>query len=342
MKVDIFDFELPDDLIASEPVFPKDSSRLLDVLDDGTIKDRHFADIKNLLTKDDVLVFNNTKVIPARIEGKKKLSVFDITLFKKQSDKVWQCLIKKSKRLKVDDILAFDNNVEAKVLEKNEDGFVFLEFNVGSAEFFSFLQSFGKMPLPPYIRKGKARDDDKVSYQTVYAKNLGAVAAPTAGLHFTEELLKELPCKRVELTLHVGGGTFLPVKVDDTNDHKMHAEYGEISLEACNIINEVKKQGKGRVIAVGTTSLRLLESACDENGVLSPFAKETDIFITPGYKFKVIDAMITNFHLPKSTLIMLVSALLGIDVIKNAYSHAIKEKYRFYSYGDATFLHKNK
>jgi len=340
MKVDIFDFDLPENLIAAEPVFPRDSSRLLDILDDGTMVDRHFRDIVSLLTADDILVFNNTKVIPARIEGKRGKAVFDVTLFKKTGLSLWQCLIKKSKRLKVGDIIDFYGEVSAKVEDKVSDGTVLLRFAVDDGVFFGFLEKYGKMPLPPYIRKGKARDDDKVSYQTVYAKKDGAVAAPTAGLHFTQELIDKLPCRKAEITLHVGGGTFLPVKVDDTDNHKMHAEYGEISQDVCDIVNSVKKEKKGRVIAVGTTSLRLLESAAGDDGVLRPFHAETDIFITPGYKFKMVDALITNFHIPKSTLIMLVSAFMGIDLIKKAYAHAIKEGYRFYSYGDATFLHK--
>lgn len=354
MRVDLFDFELDKELIASKPENPRDASRLLDVTNDDCINDRHFYDLPNILQKGDVLVFNNTKVIPARLYGKRGLAEVEVTLYHPENGLTWWAFIKNSKRLKKDDVIVFytaeisteNSTFKAKVLEKHGEDGVLIEFLCTADKLSNNLETYGLMPLPPYIKRDKPTNsiwnkyNDKEDYQTVYAKYEGAVAAPTAGLHFTDDVLNKLEEKGVEkvfLTLHVGAGTFLPVKTDNTEDHKMHAEYGVITKEACDAINKAKKENR-RVIAVGTTSVRLLETASDDKGVLHPFNGETSIFITPGYKFKIIDYIITNFHLPKSTLFMLICAIAGTDRMKNAYAHAIKEKYRFYSYGDSSIL----
>ena len=355
MRVEIFDFELPKELIANQPVSPRDHSRLLDLSEEGKINDRHFYDLPDLLEEGDVLVFNDTKVIPARLFGARGEALVELTLYRPIDGIRWMAFIKNAKRLKsgdeikfyTDKISAENSDFSAQVIEKQGEEGVLISFNCPPQDLAAKLEQFGFMPLPPYIKRDRPSADsiwykfnDKENYQTVYAKHEGAVAAPTAGLHFTDDVLKKLRDKGVKevfLTLHVGAGTFLPVKTEDTKDHKMHAEYGHISEEAAAIINKAKQNGK-RVIAVGTTSLRLLESAADEKGVLHTFTGETDIFITPGYKFKMIDMLVTNFHLPKSTLFMLVCAVAGTERMKEAYAHAIKEKYRFYSYGDSSIL----
>ena len=355
MRVEIFDFELPRELIANQPVSPRDHSRLLDLSEEGKITDRHFYDLPDLLEESDVLVFNDTKVIPARLFGARGEALVELTLYRPIDGIRWMAFIKNAKRLKpgdeikfyTDKISAENSDFSAQVIEKQGEEGVLISFNCPPQDLAAKLEQFGFMPLPPYIKRDRPSADsiwykfnDKENYQTVYAKHEGAVAAPTAGLHFTDDVLKKLRdkgIKEVFLTLHVGAGTFLPVKTEDTKDHKMHAEYGHISEEAAAVINGAKQAGK-RIIAVGTTSLRLLESAADEKGVLHPFTGETDIFITPGYKFKMIDMLITNFHLPKSTLFMLVCAVAGTERMKEAYAHAIKEKYRFYSYGDSSIL----
>lgn len=355
MKVDIFDFELPRELIASQPVTPRHASRLLDLSVEGKITDRHFSDLPELLNEGDVLVCNDTKVIPARLYGKRGEALVEVTLYHPVDGLSWWSFIKNAKRLKQGDIVKFYNETTsaeesefgAEVLEKDAEDGVLLRFTCQTAALPKLLEEYGFMPLPPYIKRDRPgkesiwhKFDDKENYQTVYAKHDGAVAAPTAGLHFTPQVLDALKAKGVKqvfVTLHVGAGTFLPVKTDDTKDHKMHAEYGVITKDAADIINQAKHSG-GRVVAVGTTSLRLLESAADDKGLVHPFCGETDIFITPGYKFKLLDMLITNFHLPKSTLFMLVSAVAGLDRMKEAYAHAIKEKYRFYSYGDSSIL----
>ena len=308
----------------------------------------------DILQKGDVLVFNNTKVIPARLYGRRDKAEVEVTLYHPETGLTWWSFIKNSKRLHPNDEIIFyttditvsASTFKAKVIEKHGEDGVLIEFLCGADELSKNLEQYGLMPLPPYIKRDKPttgiwnKYNDKEDYQTVYAKHLGAVAAPTAGLHFTDDVLKRLEEKGVEkvfLTLHVGAGTFLPVKTDNTEDHKMHAEFGIITQEACDIINQAKQEGR-RVIAVGTTSVRLLETATDDKGVLSPFYGETSIFITPGYKFKIIDYIITNFHLPKSTLFMLICAIAGTDRMKKAYAHAIKERYRFYSYGDSSIL----
>lgn len=354
MKVDLFDFELDKDLIAKEPANPRDSSRLLDLSQEKTITDRHFYDLPQILKPGDVMVFNDTKVIPARLYGKRGEALIEVTLYHPDDGIRWWSFIKNSKRLHKGDTIRFytsdisaeESDFSAEILQKDSEDGVFIKFNCEPDKLGAMLEKYGSMPLPPYIKRDKPLPglwnpyNDKENYQTVYAKYEGAVAAPTAGLHFTDKLLKQIDdmgVKRVFLTLHVGAGTFLPVKTDDTENHKMHAEYGVISEETANIINQAKKEGR-RIIAVGTTSVRLLESAADANGILHPFCGETDIFITPGYKFKILDMIITNFHLPKSTLFMLICAIAGTERMKAAYAHAIAERYRFYSYGDSSIL----
>lgn len=354
MKVDIFDFDLDKELIAKTPADPRDHSRLLDLSNEGEIADRHFYDLPKILRPGDIMVFNDTKVIPARLYGQRGEALVEVTLYHPDDGIRWWSFIKNSKRLRVGDIIYFytadisadTSDFSAEVLQKDAEDGVLIKFTCSPDDLNKKLETYGAMPLPPYIKRDKPLPglwnpyNDKENYQTVYAKHEGAVAAPTAGLHFTNKLLKEIDemgIKRVFLTLHVGAGTFLPVKTDDTENHKMHAEYGVISPEACDIINTAKKNGQ-RIIAVGTTSVRLLESAADENGILHPFCGETDIFITPGYKFKILDIIITNFHLPKSTLFMLICAIGGTARMKAAYKHAVDNKYRFYSYGDSSII----
>ena len=354
MKVDIFDFDLDKELIAKQPANPRDSSRLLDLSDENTINDRHFYDLPQLLRAGDVMVFNDTKVIPARLYGQRGEALVEVTLYHPDDGIRWWSFIKNSKRLHIGDEIRFytaeisaaDSQFTAEVVQKDQEDGVLIKFNCAADDLGKLLEQYGSMPLPPYIKRDRPLAglwnpyNDKEDYQTVYAKHEGAVAAPTAGLHFTDRLLKQIDdmgVQRVFLTLHVGAGTFLPVKTDDTENHKMHAEYGVISPQACDIINRAKREGR-RIIAVGTTSVRLLESAADESGTLHPFCGETDIFITPGYKFRILDTIITNFHLPKSTLFMLICAIGGLQRMQQAYAHAIKEKYRFYSYGDSCII----
>ncbi len=354
MQVDIFNFNLDKDLIAKEPVTPRDSSKLLDLSEENIINDRHFYDLPNILQEGDVLVFNDTKVIPARLYAKRGNALVEVTLYHPEDGLTWWAFVKNSKRLKQQDVISFytdeisalESDFKALIIRKDEQDGVLLKFLCDADNLAVYLERYGSMPLPPYIKRDKPGGDlwnkfnDKENYQTVYAKNEGAVAAPTAGLHFTQDVLNKLDkkgIKRVFLTLHVGAGTFLPVKEDDTDNHKMHAEYGIITKETADIINKAKNEGR-RIIAVGTTSVRLLESAADECGFLKPFVGETDIFITPGYKFRIIDMIITNFHLPKSTLFMLICAIAGTERMKKAYQHAMDNKYRFYSYGDSSIL----
>ncbi len=345
MKTEIFTFEMPMELIANEPVFPRDSSKLLHLNPNGKIEHLHVSDLDKILKKGDVLVFNNTKVIPARLYGLRGEAHFEITLFKQINLSDWEALIKNSRRLKIGDTIWIADDFSAEVMLKKEEGPVVLRFNKKGAELMTCLHQVGIMPLPPYIKRVKGgKESDKANYQTIYAKYEGAVAAPTAGLHFTDALFDRLDEKGVEkifVTLHVGGGTFLPVKVADTDHHKMHAEFGVLTQETADKINQAKKEGR-RIITVGTTSLRLLETATDESGVVHPFEGDTSIFITPGYKFKAVDAMFTNFHLSGSTLFMLVCAFAGIDTMKKTYQTAIENKYRFFSYGDACFLEQQK
>ncbi|MEQ9345765.1 MAG: tRNA preQ1(34) S-adenosylmethionine ribosyltransferase-isomerase QueA [Thalassospira sp.] len=340
MKVDLFDFELPRERIAEHPANPRDTARMLDLSSDGTT-DRIVRELPDILRAGDLLISNDTRVIPARLFGKRGEAKVEVTLHKQEGLGVWVAFAKPAKKLRIGETFYVNDEFEAEVLDKKDGGEVVLKFNRSGADLIAALEKYGVMPLPPYIRRETGGDkQDKSDYQTIFAQKDGAVAAPTAGLHFTPELLANLDArgiKRRTITLHVGAGTFLPVKVDDTEDHKMHAEWGSISPEIADLINETHANG-GRVIAVGTTSLRLLESATREDGVVEPFEAETDIFITPGYKFRAVDMLLTNFHLPRSTLFMLVAAFAGFDRMKAAYAHAIENEYRFYSYGDCSLL----
>ena len=339
MRVDLFDFDLPTDRIALRPARPRDSARLL-VVQDDRISDRNVIELPNLLRPGDVLVFNDTKVIPAQLEGRRGEASIGATLHKREGVREWRAFLRNAKRARDGDVIDFGTGVHASVAEKADDGSVLLHFH-GAEPIEVMLERAGRMPLPPYIASRRAVDEaDREDYQTMFAKEEGAVAAPTAALHFTPRLLAALDergIRRETLTLHVGAGTFLPVKVDDTAEHRMHAEWGRIDSDSAKRLNEARAAG-GRLIAVGTTSLRLLESAADDSGAIRPFEGDTAIFISPGYRFKAVDGLVTNFHLPKSTLFMLVSALMGLDVMKAAYGHAIASGYRFYSYGDASLL----
>jgi S-adenosylmethionine:tRNA ribosyltransferase-isomerase len=349
MKVDLFDFELPPERIALRPARPRDSARLLAVRG-SAISDHAVMELPELLQPGDVLVFNDTKVIPAQLEGRRGASVdgsrsspgasIGATLHKREGPREWQAFLRNAKRARVGDTIHFGEGVAASVAEKNEDGSALLHFH-GDEPVELLLERAGRMPLPPYIASRRAVDAaDRDDYQTMFARAEGAVAAPTAALHFTPRLLDALDQRgigRETLTLHVGAGTFLPVKADDTAGHQMHSEWGRIDAATAERLNRVRASG-GRLIAVGTTSLRLLESAAGEDGRIAPFEGDTAIFITPGYRFKTIDGLVTNFHLPKSTLFMLVSALMGLEVMKAAYAHAITSGYRFYSYGDSSLL----
>ncbi len=339
MKTDDFDYYLPEDLIAQTPLLKRDSSRLL-VLDKNTgeISHRHFADIIDYLNKDDVLVINDTKVIPARLIGTKEETgaVIEVLMLKNIDGDIWECLCKPAKRVKEGTIIKFSNSLSAKCVGIFDEGIRHVEF-IYNGIFMEILDQLGEMPLPPYIHE-KLSEKDR--YQTVYAKNIGSAAAPTAGLHFTNELLekiKEKGVKVVSVTLHVGLGTFRPVNVEDVEKHKMHSEYYKMTDEVADILNNAKNKGN-KIISVGTTSTRVLETIISKYNKFVGCSGFTDIFIYPGYEFKGIDELITNFHLPKSTLIMLVSALAGKENIMNAYKEAVKLEYRFFSFGDAMFI----
>lgn len=352
MKVELFDFDLPEDRIALHPVSPRDNAKMLVVGPEGNLADRVVRDLAEILRPGDVLVVNDTKVIPADLKGIRHRGEFaanvSFNLHKRVNGFTWQAFARPAKRLKAGDRVVFGATSDVCMLEDLaatvndvEDGQVTLAFDLSDAVLDEAIKARGAMPLPPYIgakRAIEARDAE--DYQTVYARHDGAVAAPTAGLHFTDELLAKLDRLGVtveRVTLHVGAGTFLPMKADDTTDHKMHAEWGTVSRDVVDSIAAAKAKG-GRVIAVGTTSLRLLESAARETGQLAPFTDETDIFITPGFQFRVVDVLMTNFHLPRSTLFMLVSAFSGLETMHKAYKHAIEKQYRFYSYGDSSLL----
>lgn len=346
MKLSDFDFDLPEDLIATRPAQPRSSARLL-VANRGVLQDRQVLDLPDILRPGDRLVLNDTKVIPARLNGRRHRNsaqgpvsaAIEATLLDPQADGAWSALIKPLKKVKPGEEIVFSDTLSAR-LERIEDGQAFLRFNLSGDDFDQALDRAGSMPLPPYIAAKRPADaQDKTDYQTVWARNSGAVAAPTASLHFDEPLLQALSVRGVEfshVTLHVGAGTFLPIKVEDVTTHKMHAEWGQVSEQAAAEIRATKAAG-GRVIPVGTTALRLIESAA-RDGVIEAWEGETDIFIYPGFDFNVTDALMTNFHLPKSTLLMLVSALIGQDRIKSVYDHAIARKYRFFSYGDSSLL----
>jgi S-adenosylmethionine:tRNA ribosyltransferase-isomerase len=340
MRVDLFDFDLPPERIALRPASPRDSARLMLVAGDAPIRDHVVRDLPGLLRAGDVLVFNDTRVIPAQLEGLRGEARIGATLHKRQGLRQWQAFLRNAKRVRAGDRIDFGAGVTAIAGPRDEDGGVTLDFE-GEEPVEVLLERAGRMPLPPYIASKRPTDErDRSDYQTMFAREDGAVAAPTAALHFTPELMAGLAGGGVAtetLTLHVGAGTFLPVKADDTDDHRMHAEWGRIDQATCDRLNAARAAG-GRLIAVGTTSLRLLESAAGEDGLLRPFADETRIFITPGYRFRVVDGLMTNFHLPKSTLFMLVSALMGTERMQAAYAHAIADEYRFYSYGDSSLL----
>jgi S-adenosylmethionine:tRNA ribosyltransferase-isomerase len=340
MRVDLFDFDLPPERIALRPARPRDSARLLAVHGDRALADHRVSDLPALLRAGDVLVFNDTRVIPAQLEGRRGAARIGATLHKRLDLRCWQAFIRNAKRLHEGDTITFAADVSAIASERHADGSWTLAF-CGDEPVEVLLDRAGTMPLPPYIAAKRGIDDaDRSDYQTMFAAQDGAVAAPTAALHFTPELVSALAAAGITsetLTLHVGAGTFLPMKADDTAAHVMHAEWGRIEPETAARLNAARAEGR-RVIAVGTTSLRLLESAARADGVIEAFAGDTAIFITPGYRFRAIDGLMTNFHLPRSTLFMLVSALMGLETMQAAYRHAIGAGYRFYSYGDSCLL----
>ncbi|MCU9849721.1 tRNA preQ1(34) S-adenosylmethionine ribosyltransferase-isomerase QueA [Defluviimonas sp. WL0024] len=347
MKLSDFDFELPDTLIATRPVRPRSAARLC-LVEGGEIRDLHVGDLVDLLGPDDRLVLNDTKVLPARLAGTRvrttgqgeAVARIEVTLLEPRPDGTWATLVKPLRKLKEGEKIRFSDRLSA-VVTRIAEGQAELDFNLSDEEFDAALAEAGDMPLPPYIAAMRSPDDqDRQDYQTVFARRAGAVAAPTASLHFDDELLARLAAKGVSfthVTLHVGAGTFLPVKVEDVSTHKMHAEWGEVTDEAADEINATRAAG-GRVIPVGTTALRLIESAAGTDGQVRPWRGPTDIFIYPGYAFRVTDGLMTNFHLPKSTLLMLVSALMGVERMRRVYDHAVAAGYRFFSYGDASLL----
>ncbi|WP_404933042.1 tRNA preQ1(34) S-adenosylmethionine ribosyltransferase-isomerase QueA [Nitratireductor sp. L15S-10] len=355
MRVDIFDFELPEERIALRPASPRDSARLLKV-EGGALSDHVVRELPKILQPGDALVFNDTKVIPARLSGVRRRGEtearIEATLHMREGPDRWRAFLKPAKRVNAGERIQFGHDgescflgtLEATVTEKGEGGEALLVFDFSGPVLDEAIAAAGYMPLPPYIAGKRAEDErDEVDYQTIYAREEGAVAAPTAGLHFTPELMQELDTAGIErhfVTLHVGAGTFLPVKVDDTDDHKMHSEWGEVDAETAEALKAVRQRG-GRIVSVGTTSLRLLESASQRTGTLEAWSGATDIFITPGYRFRTVDILMTNFHLPRSTLFMLVSAFCGTETMKRAYDHAIRNEYRFYSYGDASLLFRD-
>ncbi len=341
MHTEDFDFDLPRELIAQHPAEPRESARLLEVGPAG-LSDRTVRDLPGLLAPGDLLVFNDTKVIPARLFGRRGAARIEVTLHRADGPAAWRAFARPARRLHPGDQIAFEGGLEATVAARHEAGEVTLAFPIAGAALLAAIETSGHVPLPPYIRREDGDDDaDRTDYQTMFARRPGAVAAPTAGLHFTPALMAALEARgvaRQAVTLHVGAGTFLPVKVEEVAEHRMHAEYGEIAPGAADAINRARAGG-GRVVACGTTSLRLLESAADTDGRVRPFAGETALFITPGYRFRAVDLLLTNFHLPRSTLFMLVAAFAGLDRMKAAYEHAKRAGYRFYSYGDACLLH---
>ena len=353
MRTDLFDFELPPESIALRPASPRDAARMLVVHHDGVLRDQTIADLPRWLEPGDQLVVNDTKVISAQLKGRRigreTEPKIDATLIKRLDGSRWQALVRPAKKLTAGDRIRFGNegkvcllgHLDAEVEAKGEEGEVTLSFSFHGPTLDQAISDLGSPPLPPYIASRRTPDDqDAADYQTMFAANEGAVAAPTAGLHFTPELEAALRGRGVglhRLTLHVGAGTFLPVKVDDTAEHRMHAEWGCVTADMASALNEAHALG-GRIVAVGTTSLRLLESAAAPDGAIQPYTGETSIFITPGYRFRAVDILLTNFHLPRSTLFMLVSAFCGLETMKQAYAHAIKSGYRFYSYGDASLL----
>ncbi len=341
MKVDIFDFELGGEFIAQRPARPRDMARLLGV--GAGLDDHNMVELPELLRKGDLLVFNDTRVIPARLVGRRGTAKIEVTLHKRLDGGTWLAFARPARKLAVGDRVDFVEGFSCTVSEKGDGGEVTLGFDICDDELTVALNEYGTMPIPPYIKREIMADDmDERDYQTMFAEKDGAVAAPTAALHFTPRLMEALKGRGINwtfVTLHVGSGTFMPVRVDDTSDHKMHSEWGEISVDTAAAINAARDSG-GRLVAVGTTSLRLLESASDDAGRIRPFSGETDIFITPGYKFRTADMLLTNFHLPRSTLFMLVSAFAGLTTMQRAYDHAKNNGYRFYSYGDGCLLQR--
>jgi S-adenosylmethionine:tRNA ribosyltransferase-isomerase len=353
MRTDLFDFDLPSERIALRPVAPRDAARLLVVRPGGGFEDRGVADLPDLLNPGDALVVNDTKVIAARLTGRRigrdTEPKIEATLTQRLDGSRWRALVRPAKKLATGDVVRFGEEgkvcflgqLDATVEAKGEGGEVTLSFAFHGPVLDQAIAERGDMPLPPYIASKRKPDErDRTDYQTLFARDDGSVAAPTAGLHFTDDLMAKLKTRGVavhKVTLHVGPGTFLPVHAEDTADHKMHSEYAVVSAETAEALSAVRASG-GRIVAVGSTALRTIESAADDRGAIGPFADDTSIFIVPGYRFKAVDAMMTNFHLPRSTLFMLVSAFCGLDVMKRAYAHAIAERYRFYSYGDACLL----
>ena len=355
MRVDAFDFALPPEQIALSPANPRDSARMLVVGPDGDLMDAHVRDLPDFLNAGDALIVNDTRVIPARLEGVRvrgeAVASIEATLIERVDDSRWRALARPAKRLEVGERIRFGETSEsmacllaaldAEVEEKGEAGEVLLRFEFAGAALDEAIERLGSPPLPPYIASRRSLSQtDSADYQTMFAAKLGAAAAPTAGLHFTPALIARLAARGVALhkvTLHVGAGTFAPVRVEDTRDHKMHSEWGSIDAATAEALNAVREAG-GRIVCVGTTSARVLESAADKNGRLQPFSGRTDIFISPGYRFRFVDVLLTNFHLPRSTLFMLVSAFSGLKTMHAAYAHAIQGGYRFYSYGDACLL----
>ncbi len=354
MKVDLFDFDLPRDNIAQHPAYPRDSARMLDLSDDIIVKDSIVSQLVDILHAGDLLICNDTKVIPTRLTGKRGLATVEITLHKAINDNSWQAFAKPAKKLRIGDKFTINDKFHAIITDKLPTGEVIVEFNLSADKLRHALWQYAIMPLPPYIKRTKGgdmveEDKDRQDYQTMFAKTEGAVAAPTAGLHFTDQMQQDLIAKGINfqaITLHVGAGSFLPIKVDNTDNHIMHHEWGKITKSQAKRINDTHAKG-GRIIAIGTTSLRLLETAAnildddnriDDSDIIAPFSGDTDIFIIPGYKFKAVDMLLTNFHLPKSTLFMLICAFSGMERMQQAYKHAINAGYRFYSFGDCCLL----
>ena len=343
MKTSNFEFDLPREMIAQHPISPRDASRLLEVgnAEIDTLHDRTVGDLPKILRPGDIMVFNDTRVVPARLSGRRGAVAVEVTLLRALPDGSWRAFARPARRLKPGDRIEFAADLDAEVKDKDEGGEVTLAFSMDAVELGEALHRHGAMPLPPYIRRDAQDRQDFTNYQTVYAAHDGAVAAPTAGLHFTDALLRALDERgvaRATVTLHVGAGTFLPIKTEELDDHVMHAETASLDRAAADLINTARQAG-GRVVAVGSTALRLLETAADEDGVVHPFEGETDLFIRPGYRFKAVDLFLTNFHLPRSTLFVLVSAFAGTARMKAAYEHAKEQGYRFYSYGDCCLLH---
>ncbi len=343
MRVQKFDFELPQHLIAQHPVSPRDAARLL-VVGETALADRRIGELPELLRPGDLLVFNDTRVLPARLRGRRGEATVEVTLLQPETGGVWLALARPARKCHLGDRLQFGDDFAAEVVGRGEGGEIVLDFGCAEDVLIEQLQQHGRMPLPPYIKRSSAGDPcDRTDYQTLFARRDGAVAAPTASLHFTPGLMAALAAcglRHTFLTLHVGAGTFLPVRVEDTRDHRMHAERFEVGAAAVSAINDVRAAG-GRIVAIGTTVLRTLETVADDRGRVMPTSGDTRLFITPGYRFKGADLLLTNFHLPRSTLFMLVAAFAGLERMQAAYAHAIAQSYRFYSYGDACLLERS-